>query len=365
MQGMRRTGTIAALLTLLFAGSAVAALYSKELPRVSVVRPDDANLRFIGHWDESRASEQAVTVNTGSRILCGFTGHSVHALFGTEGITSPAGIYVSIDGGAPSFYRVDRNEIGFTPTALRGARHRLEIDVKDIDEAPNRWIPPLNSALSFKGLVLDRGAKTLPVAAPGGIKMEFYGDSITQGNALLFSSLRPEASDGTKDYAFLTALAFGAIHNQIGFGRQGVIRDGAGNVPPAPASFGWNYQGSPADPDFIPGVVIVNQGSNDVAFPAERFEPVYRDYIRQIRGAYPQAWILCLRPFGGYHEADVKSAAESLADVRVVYVDTTGWLRASDYTDGVHPTAQGHARAAEKLTEVVTRCTGFQPVPRR
>ncbi|HKS97116.1 MAG TPA: GDSL-type esterase/lipase family protein [Terriglobia bacterium] len=334
----------------------------KKLPVANVIKPNDPNLRLIGHWDKSNLADEAVTVNSGSRIICAFTGRSVRGMFGTKGITSPAEIYASIDGNAPLVYRIDANVINFTPGLLRGRKHQIEIDVKDVDEHPDRWIPPLQSALVFQGLILDRGAKTLPLPPPSTLRMEFYGDSITQGVAALSPVYSPEGSDGTKDYAFLTALAFGAEHNQIGFGRQGIIRDGNGDVPPAAESFGWNYQGSRADPAFVPEVVVVNQGTNDQQYSSERFEPAYKSYIEEIRKAYPSAWIFCLRTFGGFHEADIKSAVESVADPRIIYVDTTGWLEKSDYTDGLHPNVEGHRKAARKLVEMISARTGLKPV---
>src|SRR5579863_8540037 len=130
-----------------------------KLPVANVIKPNDPNIRFIGHWDKSNLADEAVTVNSGSRIICGFTGHTVRGLFGTKGIKSPAEIYASIDGNAPLLYRIDDTSINFTSGSLRGKKHQLEIDVKDVDEHPNRWVPPLQSALVFQGLVLDRGAR--------------------------------------------------------------------------------------------------------------------------------------------------------------------------------------------------------------
>ena len=355
-----------ALLAALAAAGALAGAPRKEKrppkPTARVILPDDPNMVYIGHWDKSHLSEQAVTVNSGARILCSFSGHTVRGMFGIKGITAPAEVYVSIDGTLPLFYRADTDIVNFTPVPLKGTRHNLEIDVKDVDERVNRWNPPLESALVFQGLVVDRKAQTLPSPSPGTIRMEFYGDSITQGVRVLSMALGPEGSDGTKDYAFLTARAFGAVHNQIGFGRQGVIREGNGNVPPAAGSFGWNFRDSPADRSFVPDVVVVNQGTNDASYPAEQFEPAYRAYIEEIRKAYPGAAIFCLRTFGGFHEPDIKAAVESIHDPRIFYIDSTGWLDKEDYTDTVHPNATGHVKAARKLVEAISGLSGLKPV---
>lgn len=328
----------------------------------TVIEPDDPNIRYIGHWDKSHLAEEAITVNSGSRIICSFTGNTISGLFSNQGITNPAQIYVSIDGGQPTLFKLGGEMENFTPVKLQGDHHTLQIAVKDVDERANRWVPPLASAVVFKGFLLSAGSKTAPLPPASSLKMEFYGDSITQGVRALSMAVGPDGSDGTKDYAFLTAMAFGAVHNQVGFGRQGVIRPGNGKVPPAPQSFGWNFQGSRADPSFVPKVVVVNQGTNDSIYPSSQFQPAYQSYIAEIRKAYPDAVIFCMRPFGGFHEKDVRAAVRALKDRKIIYVDTTGWLGKTDYTDGIHPTAKGHVKAAQKLIEVIRRHTGLEIV---
>jgi lysophospholipase L1-like esterase len=325
------------------------------------IRPDDRHFYFIGHWDLSNAMQQAVTVNSGSRILCDFVGESVTGLFGTEGITSPAQIYVTIDGEKRQRFTVNRSTIDFAH-GLGGGRHTFELDVKDVDERVNRWKPPLQAALVFKGFELGSGGRLVKSPPPGKLRMEFYGDSITQGVRIDSMAVGPDGSDGTKDYAFLVALAFKALHNQVGFGRQGIIRTGNGNVPPAPDSFGWNFQDSPVDPAFRPSIVVVNQGSNDSSYTSAQFEPAYRAYINLIRRRVPKATIFCLRPFGGYHADDIQQAVRDLGNPKNIYVDTTGWLDKSDYTDSVHPNAGGQIKAAERLIEVIHKNTGLKPV---
>ncbi|HUI40439.1 MAG TPA: GDSL-type esterase/lipase family protein [Terriglobia bacterium] len=324
-----------------------------------VIKPGDPHFHFVGHWDR-RSPGEAITVNSGSRMLCAFTGTSITGLFGTAGIASPAQIWVRIDGGEPARYTANSETIDFAPHGLAPGRHTLELDVKDVDERVNRWIPPLQAALIFKGLELPSGGRLEKSPLPGKLRMEFYGDSITQGVRIDSMAIGPEGSDGTKDYAFLVALVFGALHNQVGFGRQGILRTGNGNVPPAADSFGWNFQGSPDDPSFVPRVVAVNQGTNDGGYSSVQFEPAYRAYIAEIRNRYPKAAIFCLRTFGGFHADDIRQAVEEMHDSEIRYVDTTGWLEKSDYTDGIHPNAGGQIKAAQQLADVIHRSTGLK-----
>src|SRR6266480_4438250 len=64
-------------------------------PGSTIVRPDDPRLRFMGHWGHT--ANAAITVNSGSELTFGFTGHTLHGLFDTSTITVPSQIYVSID----------------------------------------------------------------------------------------------------------------------------------------------------------------------------------------------------------------------------------------------------------------------------
>jgi lysophospholipase L1-like esterase len=359
----RLVAVAAALVTIAIAPPALANSHAASV-RPTQVGPNDPGLTYEGHWAHTRDS--ATTVNSGSRLLLRFTGHHLTGHFDTASITMAAQIYVSIDGRAPAFYKVDRDAIDFTPTALRGSVHSAEIDVKDVDEYENRWIPPVQSGLVLTGLQLDAGGRLLPGPRPGRLHLEFYGDSITEGVEALCPTLGVDCADGTKDYAFLTGRALHADFNQVGFGKQGIIQPGHGNVGTAAQSFGWNLQGSPTDPHFRPDAVVVNEGTNDSPYSSAEFRPGYLAYLREIRAADPQAWILAMRPFGGYHADDIRWAVQQSADPRIVYVDTTDWLSVADGDfsgGGAHPDVQGHRKAAALLTAEITALTGWRADP--
>ncbi|MCP2167475.1 SGNH/GDSL hydrolase family protein [Goodfellowiella coeruleoviolacea] len=320
-----------------------------------VVAATSAHVDAVGHWGRTEAG--LVTVNSGARLAIRFTGHTLRGLFDTSGITNPPQIYVSIDGRPPVRHVVDADQIDFTPTPLAGTTHTAVLTVKDVDEHANRWVPPLRSGLVVTGFRLDAHGHLLGQPPRSGPRIEFYGDSITQGVKALGNVAGPDGSDGTATYSFRAGQQLGARVSQIGFGRQGIIRTGNGNVPPAPESLGWNFQGSPARP-FHPDAVVVNQGTNDAQYDSAQFRPAYLGYLRQLRAANPTAWIFAMRPFGGAHGADIAEAVRELADDRVVYVDTTGWLDATDYTDTVHPTVAGHQKAADRLVPLLRDALG-------
>jgi lysophospholipase L1-like esterase len=329
-------------------------------PPVVLVPVRDPNIRYLGRW--GRTATSMTTVNSGSRVVLRFTGRHVAATFDQSTVTHPPQIYVRIDDGVPARYTVDRNLLDLTPRPLPGERaHTLEIDVKDLDERANRWVPPLQSGLILTGFRLDNGARTLSPPAISSRRIEFLGDSITQGVRALGPEIGVNGSDATKDYAWLVGKAFRANFRQVGFGAQGILKMGNGQVPPAGAALGLNFAGSPIDPSFVPQVAVVNQGTNDALTgvnPAQ-FQPAYLTYLRQIRTAWPSAWIFALRPFGGYMARQVAAAVATAADPRIVYVDTSGWLTATGYTDGLHPTYTGHLQVARRLSALIAARTGW------
>ncbi|WP_158812231.1 GDSL-type esterase/lipase family protein [Streptomyces fulvoviolaceus] len=98
-------------------------------------------------------------------------------------------------------------------------------------------------------------------------------------------------------------------------------------------------------------------GTNDAAFGSAEFRTAYRAYLEKLRAAAPHARILALRPFDGTHAADIAAVVGELADPRTEFVDTTGWLDAAegDFHGTVHPSAQGHRKAADRLISLISK----------
>ena len=346
-----------ALRTVTCGFAAALAICAPARAQSAPVAPNDANLRYEGRWDVKPTA--ATTVNSGSRLFVRFTGTRLAATFDTSTITNPAHLYVSIDGGPMQLHRLGTATVELADGLTPGAHDAL-IAVKDVDERANRWVPPLRSGLILTGLLVDPGAGTLPLPAATGPRMAFFGDSITQGVRAVGAQIGPNGADATADYAWPTGTAFGAQFAQVGFGAQGIVVNGGGSVPNAGNAFALNFQGSPADPAFVPQAVVINQGTNDGGASSATFRPAYLAYLRQVRAAWPEAWIFAMRPFNGAHAADIGGAVADAADARIVFVDTTDWLPArSEFTDGLHPTAAAHVVAARRLIDVISQSTGW------
>lgn len=353
---------VAALTTTSGAGPADAGTRPAAAPSV-VIAANDPAIRYLGRWGRTGGVEW--TVNSGSRIVLGFTGRRLVGLFDQVGTTFPPQIYASVDGSPARLFTVDRDRVDLAPAGLSGGTHTLLLAVKDVDERANRWTPPLLSGLGVSGFELAAGSQAVPVTTPSGPRVEFLGDSITQGVRAVGPQIGVDGSDATNDYAWLTGTALGGNFAQVGFGAQGITRPGGGGVPAAPDALAYNYAGSPIDTSFVPDAVVVNQGTNDAlgGVTGSTFRVAYLAYLREIRSRWPHALIFAMRPFGGYESSEIRAAVHGAADPRIVYVDTTGWVPKQELTDGLHPTVVGHRTAAGRLTQFIAARTGWSTLP--
>jgi lysophospholipase L1-like esterase len=190
---------------------------------------------------------------------------------------------------------------------------------------------------------------------PGGPRLEFYGDSITQGVRALSADPESVGADGTRSFAYLTARAFGATAYQVGFGRQGIARPGNGQVPPGLDSFGWNFAGSRAERVEDPHVVVLNLGVNDETLTTEQ----YGDYLSRVRSTYLTSKVVALSPFSGKHAATIEAAVKAADDESIHYLATDGWITPDDCTDGLHPSVEGHAKIAAQLIDHLEHLTNL------
>jgi len=239
-------------------------------------------------------------------------------------------------------------------TGLAPGMHDVVFMAKGMEELFNRWNPPVVASLNFIAFDVEGGA-LVPTARPNRLKIEFIGDSITEGVRVVADGTDPQHTNGRLAYPCLTANALGAEWRQVGFGHQGVLQAGHGNVPKAADSFDWVYATVPRD-DWVADVVVLNQGTNDRDASPTAFNLEFARYLGIIRTGYPQALIFVLRPFGGYREAEVAAgvaAKVAAGDAKMFYVDTTGWLTDADYTEGLHPNIVGHKKATAQLVPVL------------
>jgi len=308
-------------------------------------------LRFFGRWDR-RMPDRAVTINSGSYILAHFTGSELTALFDISA-NKP---------GVPTLaWRLDDGPWQEAEVAAKVALadhlakgpHTLMLMARGLDEHQNRWTMPLVSSITFLGLEISAGGKLLkplPEWDKPKLKIEFLGDSITEG-VLVQAPREGKTSwawqtDARQSYAAQTAMRLKAAWRQVGFGATGLAHGGSGGAPGALETFNFFYKDCPRD-SWQPDLVVVNQGSNDSGMASDAYRPLYAQYLKMIRAAYPHAKIAAVRPFVGAQAQAIRAevnACRAAGDTQVYYIDTEGW-----YSGPLHPTAQGSVPLAEKL----------------
>ncbi|MEO8178821.1 MAG: GDSL-type esterase/lipase family protein [Deltaproteobacteria bacterium] len=351
--GADTAGTPDLLSTVDAAGESGAAPDASDGTDVSTVALE--TIHYYGRWN--RLADRAITVNTGSHVVARFTGTGVSARFDvTLNQTPNPTLTWRIDAG-----EWQEGELAATlplGTGLAAGTHELTLMARGLNEFQARWAPPLVSSLTFLGFDVAGGALEMS-PRPVRPKIELLGDSITEGVNLWPIRTGMDTpcwrGDGRLAYASQTAQALGAEWRQVGFGRQGLLIGGNGGVPTANNAFNFMYQGVQRD-DWQPDLVTINQGTNDGGATAVNFRTAYTQFVTTLRAAYPDAKIAALRPFNGAHAAEIQTevaARNAAGDARVYYIDTTGWLVAADYTDGLHPNAQGSQKAANALVSAI------------
>ncbi len=313
-------------------------------------------IHYYGRWN--RLAESAITVNSGSHVVARFSGTALTARFDVSLNQAPSPTMT---------WRIDNGEwleaelAPAMPLAvdLPPGIHEVVLMVRGLNEGQNRWNAPLVSSITFSGFEVS-GGMLEPSPRPKRPRMEFLGDSITEGVALWSSRNGQNTpcwrADARRAYPSLTAQALEAEWRQVGFGRQGLLIGGNGGVPIAGEAFNFFYAGVPRD-DWQPDWVVINQGTNDGGASPNDFAPAYADFLSTVRAGYPAAKIVVMRPFNGAHAAEISAAVSTRrneGDALIEYVDTTGWLSNSDFTDGVHPNEQGSQRAANELASALT-----------
>ncbi|WP_105619455.1 S-layer homology domain-containing protein [Vallitalea okinawensis] len=303
----------------------------------------DTNIKYFGRWDYS---DGQVFRNYwgGAYFKVNFTGTTVQIQLASE-----VDLYINIDGNA-SYIDDANGTVNLTPEPLSSGEHTLMVASRYHDDL-----------FEFKGLILDANATTIASDVSSTI-IEFAGDSITAGYKL--------SQQAISDYAWLTAEQLGYEHTQIAFSGINLEDDWSASYVESKIGLSKQffklenaYYQDARDWDFNlyqPKMVVVNIGTNDhfMNVPESTFESTYITFLENIRRQYGKAEILVLRPFGGYMEDSTLKAVNarlSSGDLKVHYIDTTGWLDSSDFPadDYVHPTDNAHIKIANQLAPVI------------
>lgn len=312
-----------------------------------IILPTDANIQYIGRFDKTNPLIPVMSW-TGSEIRINFQGTSLGIQLSSWGTTYNN---VTIDG-VTTVLQLDNTGKSVTYSLCSGlvdGTHSAIIFKRD-----SPWTPQ-----NFYGFILDDGKSLVTPPERRIRKIEFYGDSQTQGAQVEVLGLGVDINQTIYDnnyysYAAITARALNAEYTCVA--RNGAaltpyvdkknipdIYDRIGAVTTTPL---WDFNAWSGD------VVCINLGVNDSPLPND-FTLRYVSFVQKVRLNHPNAFIFLLA--GPLRNSDtlkdaIKATVTNLNsndDSKVYYMAFTEPIRHS-----------GHPRIAENVAcakELVTK----------
>lgn len=285
----------------------------------------------------------AKTINSGAylRLKLGGPVASLVAHFDTQHNLTPfPQIKYRLDGGPWSTATIAA-AVPLDVTDSGDGEHELELVVKATSQAMNRWNAPQETAVSFTGISSSAGLRPMPSEVRP-LRILAYGDSIAEGIRTINNTapVETDQNDSTTAWAYPLTNLMDAEVGVVGFGGLGLVNPGIGNVPPAPDSFKELWAGSPRNFTPAPDLVLVNLGTNDAKVDVT--QATTRLLSRLLATTPPSTRVGVIYPWIGTGQKQLAAAvAATNQSGRISIIDSTGWWKPADSSDGVHPL--GHA----------------------
>jgi lysophospholipase L1-like esterase len=314
----------------------------------SIIIPSHPNIQYMGRV----VFNDPDTVDiwwVGTQITANFKGTSVKMIMSNNNeVTHYFNIIVDDALSVLALPAFSIDSVYTLASGLNNKAHTVKIIKRD---------SPWNNQV-FKGLILDAGGELLPPVAAPVRKIEFYGDSITQGCQ---SDVAPDSADNGNflydnnynSYAAITARAFNAAYMCTAISGISLTPYKVRNNLPSifDRIYGstkaplWDFAKWQAD------VVVVNLGENDHPFP-QNFSSVYISFVKRIRNKYPAAQIFLLT---GPMSAGTNSKIIRAIDKAVKTINVKGDKKVYAYhfikndSHPWHPRIADHQSCAKEL----------------
>ncbi|KAG3104143.1 hypothetical protein PC121_g834 [Phytophthora cactorum] len=265
-----------------------------------------------------------------------------------------------------------------------------------------RTEPQMRGAMStfkvctFYGFIVEEKAEVLPVDQPEPQpvrKMEFIGDSDTCGfgnegkasSAKNLFGMKGRMENVYNGYACITARMFDAEEHVLAWSGKGVHSNSADWGPNMPALWKNTLASRPGDWDmssWIPDVVVINLGINDLSPPASAETDIitgYATFLLEVRSYRPDAHIFCVvyddgcmssedsetnRKFVSLQLQEIIKVAISKVSkhdnkMHYTFIKVEEGLEKEDYASMMHYAVSGHVKIAKVLAEEIALRTGW------
>lgn len=274
-----------------------------------------------------------------------------------------------------TLYRIARN--------LSDANHKIEIFKRTEAQV---------GSSTFRGLRLQINKTLVAPSAQLTRKIEFIGDSYTcgYGNEVSIpanpnTGFHSVNENNYNAWGAIVARDLNAEYHCTAFSGRGLYRNNNGatsgtlpsiytTINPSNSSSTWNTS------DYIPDVVVIHLGTNDFApeqtttpnmVDSTTFVDTYINFITTLRGYYPSAKIICIRPNSetDYYPTGFKTLTRMTnyikavknhftgIDANVFYFELTPQL--APYGEDWHPSAATHQYMASQIEPFIRTSAGW------
>ena len=331
------------------------------------IKSTDNHIHYMGRVDSQ--ADKAVLAWSGTSVTINFNGTGAKAVMQDQRGDNYYNII--IDGKITRKIHLDAAKQEYTLAEnLPAGKHSLELFKL------TEWA---NGKTWFYGFNLTNNAKLLAAPATKKRKIEFFGNSITCGFAVLDTTGQDRGTapyeDNYKSYAAITARYFDAEYYCTARSGIGVMVSWFPLIMPEmynrldandPQST-WDFK------KYTPDVVVINLFQNDAALvnrteheqfkarfgttkpTAEFIVKAYENFVATIRSKYPKAQIICAlgsmdasranAPWSGY----IKQAVSNLNDKNIYSL-----IFPAKNTPG-HPSAKEQQDMADQLISFIDK----------
>jgi len=272
----------------------------------TTIKFNDAHIHYVGRVAiRDTAAELSWSANA---VKINFSGTGVSATLSDE--RSDNNYNVIVDDSVLSVLHPEKEKKTYVlASGLKSGKHSLELFKRTEWAMGKTWL---------YSLTLDKSGKILPAPRMLKRKIEFYGNSITCGYADIDTTGQDRGTspyeNGYISYAAITARHYNAEFYSISKSGIGVTVSWFPLIMPemydrldaTDAGTKWNFS------KYTPDVVVINLFQNDAwitkmpdneqfkarfgTMPptAEFITNAYQSFVKNIRGKYPKAKILCI-----------------------------------------------------------------------
>lgn len=323
-----------------------------------IITPENSGLYYIGRIDRKEPGAPRF-IWQGTELRFGFSGRRLGFRFS--------------DAWGQNFYNVIIDGRVNLLRLVEGGSHDYLLD-EALPEGRHEVVlfkrtEAMFSNAVFRGLILERGAEMGSKSEPLPLAIEFYGDSITAG-----ACNEDPAADQYDDYSThnnyrsygaITARNLNAEYVNIAVSGTGICYSWNPVLMPEvydklyPDNTSERYDFSGRKPD----IVLLNLGQNDYGYPNSLGKPFPSDFaekytklVRNLRGLYPHARIICaIGGMSAYRESpDLQAAFNKAVELLKSGDDRIYSFVFTAYTN-THPRVDTHAKLAAELTRFIKR----------